>query len=282
MKAFVFGLLGILVLLLSLSCKHENPTVDCTGKKGTSAQFTHNGGRNLRSTKDNENASSYIAGTGIQFTASDLNADAYEWRVGTDDRVFTGKYLSLTFDSAYGKIPVKLTVHKKGIDKRCFPKDTGVDTLTQIINIVRPSESKLLGTYIGGYEDTPNDQFEITIGSEPYYQCRYCKPIPVGNSYEDFSITNIPCPGSYTLGVTSFGNDFYISSIGNTAGLPCCIAWPCGTVAQDDKTAPDVRARFPYGYLVEKEDKLVIRLLKCVDENPDHCAEKTFIGYRKK
>jgi hypothetical protein len=71
-----------------------------------------------------------------EFTADELDAISYTWKVGSG--VYQGKKLSLGFGNlAPGTIvPVKLIVNKTP-NKNCFPSDDGIDSVTKNITITR-------------------------------------------------------------------------------------------------------------------------------------------------
>ncbi len=92
------------------------------------------------------------------------HADSFEWRVGTDARVWRTKEFPLEFDVT-GPITVRLVTFKKS-DKECFPESDGRDTFYKTFHLVIPSsEAPIYGTYKGHNTDTPNEEFEFKVGS---------------------------------------------------------------------------------------------------------------------
>jgi hypothetical protein len=84
-----------------------------------------------------------VSSVEVKFIANELNANSYEWKIGSDSRTFTGKELQLRFQNTLEKeFDVTLRVVKSN---PCFMADT-VKTFTRTFYF-RPSQ--LSGTYEG-------------------------------------------------------------------------------------------------------------------------------------
>lgn len=103
----------------------------------------------------------------IVFEAKDEN-DSYEWRIGEDTKILTGKKVTLSFSAVSGgfALPYTLSVRliaKKKPDTLCFPKDDGVDTVTQKFTIIERNKNPIIGNYEGYLKSNPTDIFIVNI-----------------------------------------------------------------------------------------------------------------------
>jgi hypothetical protein len=103
----------------------------------------------------------------IQFTASE-DYESYEWKIGTDDRVWTGKSFGLYFWNDYGEFQVTLKARKKA-SLLCDPEDDGIDVVSKTLK-VRPynyypiaTPLPFLGKFEGYHIDEPNKVFTLQI-----------------------------------------------------------------------------------------------------------------------
>jgi hypothetical protein len=81
--------------------------------------------------------------------------DSYEWKVGTDDRVFTTRQFGLLFLTAEGKIDVTLKAKKKR-DSQCFPNDPEETTVTKSFYIINWAQAPIIGRYSGYFGSDMN------------------------------------------------------------------------------------------------------------------------------
>ncbi|GAA3933396.1 hypothetical protein [Hymenobacter algoricola] len=95
----------------------------------------------------------------------------YEWQIGNDPRSFTQPKFSLYFPASFtGSFPVRLIAHRPP-NLKCFPKDDGVDTLTQVLTLVSIHDRRapVYGKFQGSNADAPRDTFTIRVFSGPNY-----------------------------------------------------------------------------------------------------------------
>lgn len=110
----------------------------------------------------------------ITFEGPGAPYTAYEWRIANDPRRFTQRKFSLYFPEVLdGSYAVQL-IARRPPNLRCFSKDDGVDTLTQVLTLVnytasRP-QSPVYGKYQGSNSDMPRDTFTIRVfpGRDPF------------------------------------------------------------------------------------------------------------------
>ena len=102
-----------------------------------------------------------LRGPGAPYTS-------YQWQVGpTFQR--TGRTVAVRFDDkTLGPIPVRL-IATRPPNTACFPKDTGVDTLTKVLTLVpfRDPRTPIYGRFQGANRDTPRDTFSVRIYTGP-------------------------------------------------------------------------------------------------------------------
>ena len=101
-------------------------------------------------------------GFNVKFEAKETDAD-YTWHIGTEtlhDRSFIRSFAAA---SLIGQtIPVTLVVEKTP-DLNCSPNDDGKDSLTRYFEVVDRCGSLLADTFVGVWDDTPLDTFELAI-----------------------------------------------------------------------------------------------------------------------
>lgn len=163
-------LLGCLLLLAG--CKGCDDKVDpCKNLKPISASFK---------TRENVAVSDYMKNYFLDipcdtliengaFTADELDATSYTWKVGVG--VYHGKQLSLSFGNVTPGtlIPVKLIVHKTP-NKNCFPNDDGIDSVTKNIRITRGLTEGGALNFEGTYEMPDYEDPSKTIQFGTYTQ----------------------------------------------------------------------------------------------------------------
>lgn len=107
----------------------------------------------------------------ITFEGPGAPYTTYEWHIANDIRVFTQQKFSLYFpETLTGNFPVRLIAHRP-TNRSCFPKDDGVDTLTQMLTLVPLFNRKapIYGKFLGSNTDAPRDTFTIRVFSGPSY-----------------------------------------------------------------------------------------------------------------
>lgn len=102
----------------------------------------------------------------VRFVADEADAE-YEWRVGTDDRVWRTRSFELAFFTAPGEtLDIKLKV-RKDPNRTCHPQDDGLDSTVAPLRVLPYGESPMKGYYQGYVEGSPSDTFTIRIAREP-------------------------------------------------------------------------------------------------------------------
>ncbi len=89
----------------------------------------------------------------VRFTAMH-GYQSYSWQIGTDDREFTDRVVSLQFIDPIGTISVRLIAKKYDwqLDPICRPGDDGLDTMVRQLTVVKRKETRVEGTYFGRVE----------------------------------------------------------------------------------------------------------------------------------
>ena len=101
---------------------------------------------------------------------------SFEWKIGTDNRVFTKKKFKLEFD-VNETIKVRL-ITKKQPNPDCFPMDDGIDTTEQTFTAI---DSTLIpGDYIGYNKSNPNDIFTVNFINDRIKDRQYVDNLPKG------------------------------------------------------------------------------------------------------
>ena len=139
---------------------------------------------------------------------------SYEWKVGTDSRVFTKRQFKLEFD-VNETIKVRL-ITKKKLNLDCFPLDDGIDTTEQIFTV---ADSTLIkGEYVGSNKSKPSDVFTVNFIDDRIKFRQYVDNLPkscirndqnwVANQYSaSYRVAGIgktndtvkDCPGIYGI-----------------------------------------------------------------------------------
>ena len=160
------ALLGALTLVTS--CHHDKPGTDPNPCQATKAnpltfRFLENYGTPTPDTAYSKQTISF-EGPGAPYTS-------YEWRVGNDPRSFAQRKFGLYFpESSVGSVPVRL-IARRPLNSTCFPKDDGVDTLTQVLTLVPRTQyhAPIYGKFLGSNADAPRDTFTVRVFSAPDY-----------------------------------------------------------------------------------------------------------------
>lgn len=101
----------------------------------------------------------------ISFEGPGAPYTTYQWQVGSDPRSFTQRKFSLYFpEAANGPYAVRL-IATRPPNRQCFPKDDGVDTLTQVLTLVNRTQvpAAIYGKFLGSNTDAPRDTFSIRV-----------------------------------------------------------------------------------------------------------------------
>jgi hypothetical protein len=181
----LLALLGAFVFLLE-GCGDE-----CEGSKRTSAEFKvynelyyfdkENGKivEKLKLVEEDTFMLSYVT-----FEAIDPNAQSYEWTVGSDPKKRTDKKFTLFFDKpgviSENPLPIKLKV-TKAPNTKCFPNDTGIDSVIHKIYFLPRDKWPVYGKYFGYDNTNPNEKYTIEIFAgfmNGYYTTDSLKNLP--------------------------------------------------------------------------------------------------------
>ena len=157
-NTFNYLILAILSLALFQGCKKEedNPCCDpsnptcpsydpCLDRKdAVSADFRTEVRSFLSLTNPKSlESDTFFAPNDIYFIAADINADSYEWKVGSDPRTFIDREFNLSFECPnilYQDIFIRLITERLS-DSNCTSQNKLRDTLTKMIYFVKEIES---------------------------------------------------------------------------------------------------------------------------------------------
>lgn len=154
--------------LLWAGCRKDAPVAPspCLGTKANplSFRFLENYGTPTPDTAYSKQTISF-EGPGAPYTS-------YEWQIASDPRTFTQRKFSLYFpEASTGSFPVRL-IARRPLNSACFPKDDGVDTLTQVLTLVHRAlvPAAIYGRFLGSNTDAPRDTFSVRVfqGLDPY------------------------------------------------------------------------------------------------------------------
>lgn len=100
----------------------------------------------------------------VRFTAMH-GYQSYSWQIGTDDREFTDRVVSLQFLDPIGTISVRLIAKKYDwqLDPTCRPDDDGLDTMVRQLTVVKRKETCVEGTYFGQVERKNGVRDTLTV-----------------------------------------------------------------------------------------------------------------------
>ena len=107
----------------------------------------------------------------ISFEAPGAPYTAYQWQVGSDPRSFTQRKFSLYFPEAMNGTHAVRLIATRPPNTRCFAKDDGVDTLTQVLTLVNRTQQRaaIYGKFQGSNTDATRDTFSVRVFSGPDY-----------------------------------------------------------------------------------------------------------------
>jgi len=168
--AVIFIRNGVVAALSSIvvlaSCRRDSEPNPCQALKPTSAAFRmeEKVGYQDQARRFEVDTIAADRSTPIFFTAEDSLA-TYEWKVGQDPTIHRERSFYLTFEQAYGRVPVQLIVRKPP-NKGCFPQDDGVDTLVRDLYVVPLEQAPIVGEYEGYNVSDPSRRFTISITQE--------------------------------------------------------------------------------------------------------------------
>jgi hypothetical protein len=101
----------------------------------------------------------------LRFTALDLDAETYEWRVGSDDRIWTDSLFFLSFPCnvvSNSSITVQLITTRLR-DTICVSAEVLRDTLQQQIHFVFMEDMPFMGTYEGVFSHYDMPPYQLTV-----------------------------------------------------------------------------------------------------------------------
>ena len=143
----------------SAGCRDKMPAPDpCQGQKANplTMRFFEAFGTPTPDTAYNDQPV-LLQGPGAPYTS-------YKWLIGQID-ARTGRAVVVSFDrNTLGPIPVRL-IATRPPNPACFANDDGVDTLTQVLNLMptRDPRAPIYGKFQGANSDTPRDTFTVRI-----------------------------------------------------------------------------------------------------------------------
>lgn len=173
-----YFLLSTLLLMLAQGCKKEEdePCCDasnpecanydpCFGRKDAVSADFKTEVRIYRSLTNPSTLESdtFFAPYRIYFVASESNSDSYEWKIGSEPRVFIDKEFFLSFDCPnilYQDIFIRLITERLS-DSNCTSQNKLRDTLTKMIYFVKEIESPVFGEYRGYLKHDPSKLFNV-------------------------------------------------------------------------------------------------------------------------
>src|SRR6185437_131127 len=152
----------VIVMLTTVKCRKHHNNDPCSGIPSSTAMFTTTY-FDPSPLSVYINQDTFMIDDDVQFKATDLNADSYNWQIG--DTIITGKSsFSLDFIDKTGTggiIPVTLTIKQKKSDYECYLNDDSVKSYSKNIVFLPYSKRPLFGVYKGYNTDSPNDTFTI-------------------------------------------------------------------------------------------------------------------------
>jgi hypothetical protein len=113
------------------------------------------------------------------FRPKHIRKDArYEWKVGTDSRVFTDSILRMNFLGQRGTIPIRLITTVEDVNN-CLSIDELTDTSYQnlvLVDFEANGGERIVGRYLGTSTLDPDDEYEVELyvstGSTPFLRFR--------------------------------------------------------------------------------------------------------------
>ena len=177
-------------------------------------------------------ATNTVFGGYVVFEAEQFGADiiSYEWKIGTDSRVFTERLFRLDFSGYQGEVEVRLVVQKE-VNTDCFPNDDGIDTVTRVLKVLGASTENMFRNkeYEGYNTDEPDSIFTVSFRpSDPTEPLSYS------------TLNNLPkgCvrPSNWQIGLTIGYNAFIINNSDGVYFYDCGHIIGYGDILPDRKT----------------------------------------------
>ncbi|MDX2284340.1 MAG: hypothetical protein NW241_09265 [Bacteroidia bacterium] len=88
-------------------------------------------------------------------------AERYEWKIGTDSRIFNKREFALFFRDP-AEVQVTLAVQRTP-NTQCYPGDNGLDTVRRRLVIVPRDQAAIVGVYRGAATAAPQEVYEMEI-----------------------------------------------------------------------------------------------------------------------
>lgn len=109
----------------------------------------------------------FRTGQTVYFKALHKDMLSYEWKVGTDTRVWTAPEFSLGFDGFEGEVSVRLITTAKD-DLNCLSEEELRDTSYRSYEVTSygPFEVPVFGVYKGTDTASPNHEYTLTLLGE--------------------------------------------------------------------------------------------------------------------
>jgi hypothetical protein len=123
-----------------------------------------------------------MCGSPYVFFNSKTTYESYEWRVGTDPRVWTARRFELQFQNYVGTVDIRLIGRRKARPE-CQSGDVGIDTFTRRLTILPRLDVPIFGRYNGTILEEPGAPFfEIKVGDD--FNLGYIQNMPNGCLYD--------------------------------------------------------------------------------------------------
>lgn len=185
---------SLISLTLISSCKEDK----CEGKRADSSfrmyqllDYHEEGKPKSKEVEED----TFMIGTYVTFEATGY-ADSYEWQLGNDPTIRTGKKITLFFNPVELLETTTITVNlkaKNSPNSLCFPSETR--TTSKTITLLDNAKWPVVGKYYGSDNTTPDKKYTIEIirGVDPGYYAtpgdisQYIKNLPDGCSDTKFA-----------------------------------------------------------------------------------------------
>ncbi len=165
---YIFFISLIALSFMLTSCPDEDPVKldPCEGKMPVTAEFTI---KQAVSDFTNDTikwveTDSVVQVNSVVFEAVG-NYESYEWQLGDDPKIKTGKKIFYRFEEPYGKLKMRLIVKNKP-DTLCFPNDDGVDTVNKSFHVINFNQIAIIGDYLGYDTANPKETYIVKIRYE--------------------------------------------------------------------------------------------------------------------
>jgi hypothetical protein len=133
----------------------------------------------------------------------DTSGVSFEWKIGSDNRIFTKKKFTLEFD-VNETVKVRL-ITKKQSNLDCFPMDDGIDTTEQTFTAI---EATLIpGDYVGSNKSNPTDVFTVNFINDKIKDRKYVDNLPKGCIRTDKNYSANDYGAGYRVAGIGYPND---------------------------------------------------------------------------